>query len=38
MWEADMAAKEQKEAAAAAAAEQAEQDQLAAVDAQQAGE
>jgi hypothetical protein len=38
MWEADMAAKEQKEAAAAAAAEQAEQDQLAAVDAPQAGE
>jgi hypothetical protein len=35
MWEADMAAKEQKEAAAAAAAEQ---DQLAAVDAQQAAE
>jgi hypothetical protein len=38
MWEADMAAKKQKEADAAAAAQQQEQDQLAAVDAQQAGE
>ena len=41
MWEADMAAKKQKEAdaaAAAAAAQQQEQDELAAVDAQQAGE
>jgi hypothetical protein len=41
MWEADMAAKKQKEAdaaAAAAAAQQQEDDQLAAVDAQQAGE
>ena len=41
MWEADMAAKKQKEAdaaAAAAAAQQQEQDELAAVDAGQAGE
>jgi hypothetical protein len=38
MWEADMAAKKQKEAEAAAAAQQQEQDELAAVDAQQAGE
>jgi hypothetical protein len=38
MWEADMAAKKQKEAEAAAAAQQQEQDQLAAVDAGQAGE
>jgi hypothetical protein len=38
MWEADMAAKEQREAEAKAAAQQAEQDQLAAVDAEQAGE
>jgi hypothetical protein len=38
MWEADMAAKKQKEAEAAAAAQQQEQDQLAAVDAAQAGE
>jgi len=41
MWEADMAAKKQKEAdaaAAAAAAQQQEQDELAAVDAEQAGE
>jgi hypothetical protein len=38
MWEADMAAKKQKEAEAAAAAQQQEQDELAAVDAEQAGE
>ena len=41
MWEADMAAKKQKEAEAAAAdadAKKQEQDELAAVDAQQAGE
>jgi hypothetical protein len=38
MWEADMAAKKQKEAEAAAAAQQQEQDELAAVDAAQAGE
>ena len=38
MWEADMAAKKQKEADAAAAAQQQEQDELAAVDAEQAGE
>jgi hypothetical protein len=38
MWEADMAAKKQKEAEAAAAAQQQEQDQLAVVDAGQAGE
>ena len=40
-WEADMAAKKQKQAdaaAAAAAAQQQEQDELAAVEAQQAGE
>jgi hypothetical protein len=38
MYEADLAAKNQKEAEAAAAQQQQEQDQLAAVDAQQAGE
>jgi len=38
MYEADLAAKQQREAAAAAAQQQAEQDQLAAADAQQAGE
>jgi hypothetical protein len=38
MYEADLAAKNQREAEAAAAAQQQEQDQLAAVDAQQAGE
>lgn len=38
MYEADLAAKQQREAEAAAAQQQQEQDQLAAVDAQQAGE
>ena len=38
MYQADLAAKEQREAEAAAAQQQAEQDQLAAVDARQAGE
>jgi hypothetical protein len=38
MYEADLAAKQQREAEAAAAQEQAEQDELAAVDAPQAGE
>ena len=38
MYEADLAAKQQREAEAAAAQQQAEQDELAAVDAPQAGE
>jgi hypothetical protein len=38
MYEADLAAKRQREAEAAAAQQQAQQDELAAVDAPQAGE
>jgi hypothetical protein len=38
MYEADLAAKQQREAEAAAAQQQAQQDELAAVDAPQAGE